>query len=67
MSSFDWKKNSGNSIKDGLIITATSTRVFLVLNAADIKPPKASLYTIDIMKIADGIRGLVLVKHYAVH
>ena len=65
MSSFDWKKNSGNSIKDGLIITATSTRVFLVLNAADIKPPKASLDTIDIMKIADGLRGLVLVKHYA--
>ena len=64
MSSFDWKKNS---IKDGLIITATNTRVFLVLNAANIKPPKASLDTIDIMKIADGIRGLVLVKYYGVH
>ena len=54
-------------MKDGLIITATNTRVFLVLNAANIKPPKASLDTIDIMKIADGIRGLVLVKYYAVH
>ena len=30
MSSFDWKKNIEDSIKDGLIITATTT-IFFVL------------------------------------
>ena len=29
MSSFDQKKNVEDSIKDGLIITATATRIFL--------------------------------------
>ena len=28
MSSFDWKKNIEDSIKDGLIITATTTGIF---------------------------------------
>ena len=30
MTSFDWKKNIEDSIKDGLIITATTTGIFYV-------------------------------------
>ena len=56
-----------DSIKDGLIITATTTGIFLALKAANIKPPKASLDAMDIMKLAGGIYGGVLVKDYAVY
>ena len=41
MSSFDWKKNIEDSIKDGLIITITTTGIFYALKAANVKPPKA--------------------------
>ena len=57
MSSFDWKK-------DGL--TATMTGIFYVLNAANVKPPKASLDAMDFMKFAGGICEGILVKNYAV-
>ena len=67
MSSFDWKKNVEDSIKDGLIITATTTAIFYALKAANVKPPKASMDTMDIMKLAGGICGGVLVKDYAVY
>ena len=30
MSRFDWKKNAEDSIKDGLIITATMTGIFYI-------------------------------------
>ena len=60
------EKNIEDSIKDGLIITATITGIFFALNAVNINPPKASLDTIDIMKFAGGICG-VLVKDYAVY
>ena len=43
MSSFDWKKSVEDSIKDGLITTVTTTGIFYVLKAANVKPPKASL------------------------
>ena len=65
MSSFDWKKNVEDSIKDGLIITATTTAIFYALKAANVKPPKSSMETMDIMKLAGGIWGGVLVKDYA--
>ena len=67
MTSFDWKKNIEDSIKDGLIITATTTGIFLALKAADVRLPKASLDAMDIMKLATGICGGVLVKDYAVY
>ena len=68
MSSFDWKKNVKDSIKDRLmIITATTTRIFYTLKTANIKPPKASMDAMDIMKLAGGICGGVLVKDYAVY
>ena len=67
MSSFDWKKNVRDSIKDGLTITATTTGIFYVLKAANVKPPKAFLNTMDIMKLAGGIVSGVLVKDYAVY
>ena len=67
MSSFDWKKNLEDSIKDGLIITATMTGIFYILKAANVKPPKTSLDSMDIMKLAGGIVGGVLVKDYSVY
>ena len=67
MASFDWKNNIEDSIKDGLIITITTTGIFYVLTAANVKPPKASMDTMDIMKLTGGIVGGVLVKDYAVY
>ena len=67
MSSFDWKKNIEDSIKDGIIITAVATGIFFALRAAYVKPPKASLDAMDIMKLAGIICGGVLVKDYAVY
>ena len=67
MSSFNWKKNFEDSIKDELIIIATTTGIFFELKAANVKPPKASLDVMDIMKLAGGICGGVLVKDYAVY
>ena len=66
MSSFDWKKNIEDSIKDRLIITATTTGILFTLKAANVKPPKASLDAMDIMKLAIGICGGMSVKDYAV-
>ena len=66
MSSFDWKKNIEDSIKDRLIITATTTGIFFTLKAANVKPPKASLDAMGIMKLAIGICGGMSVKDYAV-
>ena len=42
MSSFDWKKNIEDSLKDGLIITIGAAGIFYGLKAASAKPPKAS-------------------------
>ena len=67
MTSFDWKINTENSIKDGLIITATTTGIFFALKVANVRLPKASLDAMDIMKLASGICGKVLVKDYAVY
>ena len=67
MSSFNWKKNVEDSIKDELIIIATTTGIFFALKAANVKPPKASLDVMDIMKLAGGICGGGLVKDYAVY
>ena len=67
MSSFDNKKNIEDFIKDGLIITITTTGIFYALKAANVKPPKASLDIMDMIKLAGGIVGGVLVKDYAVY
>ena len=61
------KKNIEDSIKDGLIITTTTTGIFFALKAANIKPPKVSLDAMDIMRLAGGIYGGVLVKDYVVY
>ena len=60
-------KNTEDSINGGLIITATTTGTFYVLKAANVKPPKASLDTMDIMKLPAGIVDWVLVKDYTVY
>ena len=67
MSTFDWKKDIESSIKDGLIMTVTTTRIFLALKAANVKPPKASVDVMDVVKLASGICGGVLVKDYAIY
>ena len=67
MSSLDLKKNVEDSIKNGLIITATTTGIFYVLKVANVKPAKASLDAMGIMKLAGTIVGGVLVKDYAVY
>ena len=61
------EKNIEDSIKDRLIITITTTGIFYALKAANIKPPKAYLDPMDIMKLAGGIVDGVLVKDYAVY
>ena len=50
-----------------MIITITTTGIFYVLKAANVKPLKASMDALDIMKLAGGIVGGVLVKDYAVY
>ena len=67
MASFDWKKNIEESLKNGLIITIGAAGIFYGLKAANVKPPKASLDAMDILKLAGGICGGVLVKDYAVY
>ena len=67
MSSFDWKKNAEESIKDGLIITDVVTGIFFALKTASVKPPKTSLDAMDIIRLTGGICGGVLVKDYAVY
>ena len=67
MASFDRKKNIEGSIKEGLIITATTTAIFYALKTANVKPPNASMDVMDIMKLAGGIKGGVLVKDFAAY
>ena len=67
MASFDWKKSIEDSIENWLIITVTTTGIFYVLKVANVKPPKASLDAMNIMKLAGGIVGGALVKDYAVY
>ena len=61
------EKNVEDSMKDELIITATTNGMFYILRAANVKPPKASLDAMDVMKLAGGIVGDVLAKYYAVY
>ena len=67
MTSFNLKKNVEDSIKDGLITTATISGIFFALKVANVKPPMASLDAMDIIKLAGGICGGVLMKDYAVY
>ena len=67
MSSFDWEKSIEDSIKDRLIITIGAAGMFFGLKTANVKPPKASLDVMDILKLTGGICGGVLVKDYAVY
>ena len=67
MSSFNWKKNIEDSLKDGLIITIGAAEMFFGLKAAKLKPPKTSLDAMDLLKLSSGICGGVLVKDYTVY
>ena len=61
------EKNIEDSLKDRLIITIGAAGIFYGLKAANIKPPKVSLDAMDIMKLAGGICGRVMVEDYAVY
>ena len=65
MSSFNWRKNIEDSLKDGLIITIGAAGIFFGLKEANVKPPKTSLDAMGILKLTGGICGGVLVKDYA--
>ena len=67
MNSFDPKKNIKDSIKDGLIIAGTTTGIYFEVKSENRRPQKVSLDTMDIMKLARGLCGGVLVKVYAVY
>ena len=67
MSSLDCKINIEDSMKDGLIITITTTGILYALKVVNVEPPKASLDAMDIMKLTGGIAGCALVKDYAVY
>ena len=60
-------KNIEDSFRDGLIISIRTTLIFFWLKAANVKPPKASLDAMDIIKLTGGICGGVLIKDYAVY
>ena len=70
MSSFNWRKNIEDSLKDGVIITiGAATGIFFGLKALNVvKPPKTSkLDAMDIMTLAGGICEGVLIKDYVVY
>ena len=52
-------RNTRDSIKDGLIITATVTAIIFALKAADVKPPNLILGAMIIIKLADRMCGWV--------
>ena len=55
MSCFDWRNNIEDYIKDGLIITAASTGILSALKTTNLKPRKASIDVMIIMKHFGGI------------
>ena len=67
MSSFNWRKNVEDSLQDGLVITIGAAGIFFGLKMVNLKLPKTSLDAVDILKLAIGICGGVLVKDYAVY
>ena len=69
MSSFNWKKNIEDSLKDGVIRTIGVTGIFFGLKILNVvKPPKTSkLDAMDVMMLAGGICGGVFMKDYAVY
>ena len=67
MSSFDWRKNIEDSLRDGLVITIGAAGIVFGLKTAKVKLPKASLDATDILKLTGVNCGGVLVKVYAVY
>ena len=57
MNSFEWKKNTEDTIKDRLINTGTTMWIFFALKAANVKTRKASVDAMHIMKLTGGIGG----------
>ena len=57
MTSFNWKKSIGDTIKDGMIIRAATTKIFFALQAGNVKSLKACLEAMGIIKVARQICG----------
>ena len=47
MVSSAWRRNVEDSLKDGLIITAATTIIFLALKTANVKPPFSLKFTVE--------------------
>ena len=60
MSSFEWSKNIEDSIKDGLIITATKMRAVYAIKALTLRLP-------PVIEQTGGILPEVFVKDYMVY
>ena len=67
MSSFNWRKNIEDSLKDGVIITIVATGIIFCPKTVNVKPPKASLDAMDILKLTGVICGGVFMKDYAIY
>ena len=67
MSCFDQKKNIEDFTKHRLIIKTVTNGIFFALKTTNVKPPKAFLDDMDIIKFTVGICGGVLVKDYTVY
>ena len=67
MTSFISKKNIDDSLRDSLIMTIGTTGIFFGLKTLNLKPSKASLDAMDIVKRTGGIYRAALMKDYAVY
>ena len=61
------KKDIEDSIKGRLIISIGTIGIFFTLKTVNVKLPKAPLGAMNVMKLAGGVCGGVLIKNYAVY
>ena len=67
-SPFDVKKDVEEAIKEGLVITGATVRIFWLLKMGKItSPPKEALDASDIIKLSGGVITGALFKDYAVY
>ena len=65
---FNVKKNLEEAIKEGLVITGATVRIFRLLKMGKIaSPPKAALDASDIIKLSEGVITGALLKDYTVY
>ena len=69
MSTFNWRKNIEDSLKDGVIITIEATGIFFGLKMLNVvKPPKTSRHdAMDFITFTGGICRGAFMKDYVVY